>query len=58
MSYSSITRPKDYHNKFIDHIRATCPEFAKSAIHTVTGTFKPKDREDRWKNVTHHNIGR
>jgi hypothetical protein len=49
--YSSLTIPKDYYNKFIDHIRATCPEFSKNAINTMIGTFKPKDREDRWKTL-------
>jgi len=51
MSYSSLTIPKDYYNRFIDHIRATCPEFSKNAINTMIGTFKPKDREDRWKTL-------
>ena len=47
---ASIQVSKDYFNGFIDYCYTNLGEFAKLAINSMIGCFKPKERE-HWKTI-------
>ena len=48
--YSGLNIPKDFFNSLIEYIYENFGEFAKLAINSMIGCFKPKDRE-QWKMI-------
>jgi hypothetical protein len=50
---SSLSLPKNYYNKFIDHGYKNIKDYSKLAINSMIGNFKPNlNKRERWNTKT------